>query len=116
MRRLQFLDAVKLLENADMGKYTVTNYYTTAETKPEEDKIGEDPANSWVVYTESMPKEAKHSMAVAKQDPNAPGYGNANYTLTITAQTVQATDVAMKDAFGLKTIPEGCTWNLTQNK
>lgn len=55
-------------------------------------------------------------MAVTKQDPNATGYGNANYTLTITAQTVQATDAAMKDAFGLTAQPTGCTWNLTQNK
>ena len=111
----KFLDAVKLLENADMGKYTVTNYYTTAETKPEETAIGDDPANQWVAYTGNVPKDAKHSMAVTKQDPNAPGYGNADYTLTITAQTVQATDAAMKDAFALTAQPAGCTWNLTQN-
>lgn len=112
----KFLDAVKLMENADMGKYTVTNYYTTAETKPAESAIGDDPANQWVAYTGNVPKDAKHSMAVTKQDPNAPGYGNANYTLTITAQTVQATDAAMKDAFALTAQPAGCTWNLTQNK
>jgi alternate signal-mediated exported protein len=111
-----FLDAVKLLENTDMGKYTVTNYYTTAETKPSEDMIGVDPATSWVAYTGNVPEDAKHSMAVTNQDPNAPGYGNADYTLTITAQTVQATDAAMKDAFGLTSQPTGCSWNLTQNK
>ena len=99
-----------------MGKYTVTNYYTTAETKPEESAIGKDPATQWVAYTGNVPKDAKHSMAVTKQDPNAPGSGNANYTLTITAQTVQATDAAMKDAFALTAQPAGCTWNLTQNK
>lgn len=112
----KFLDAVKLLENADMGKYTVTNYYTEAEEKPGEDKIGDDPETQWVAYTGNVPESAKHSMAVTKQDPNAPGYGNANYTLTITAQTVQATDAAMKDAFGLTAQPAGCSWNLTQNK
>ena len=112
----KFLDAVKLLENADMGKYTVTNYYTEAEEKPAEDAIGDDPTTQWVAYTGNVPENAKHSMAVTKQDPNAPGYGNANYTLTITAQTVQATDAAMKDAFGLTAQPAGCTWNLTQNK
>lgn len=111
-----FLDAVKLLEDADMGKYTVTNYYTTAETKPDETETGDDPANQWVVYTGNVPKDAKHSMAVTKQDPKAPGYGNADYTLTITAQTVQATDAAMKNAFALTAQPEGCDWNLTQNK
>ena len=112
----KFLDAVKLLEDADMGNYTVTNYYTTAETKPGESAIGDDPATQWVAYTGNVPQAAKHSMAVTKQDPNATGYGNANYTLTITAQTVQATDAAMKDAFGLTAQPTGCTWNLTQNK
>lgn len=112
----KFLDAVKLLEDADMGSYTVTNYYTTAATKPDENAIGADPATKWVAYTGNVPKDAKHSMAVTKQDPNAPGYGNANYTLTITAQTVQATDAAMKDAFALTAQPAGCTWNLTQNK
>ena len=111
-----FLDAVKLLENADMGKYTVTNYYTEAEKKPVENNIGDDPETQWVAYTGNVPETAKHSMAVTKQDPNAPGYGNANYTLTITAQTVQATNAAMKDAFGLTAQPAGCTWNLTQNK
>ena len=111
-----FLDAVKLLEDVDMGKYTVTNYYTEAEEKPAEDAIGDDPTTQWVAYTGNVPEAAKHNMAVTKQDPNAPGYGNANYTLTITAQTVQATDAAMKDAFGLTAQPAGCTWNLTQNK
>lgn len=112
----KFLDAVKLLEDADMGKYTVTNYYTTAETKPLEGAIGDDPANKWVAYTGNVPKDAKHSMAVTTLDPKASGYANSNYTLTITAQTVQATDAAMKDAFKLTAAPAGCTWNLTQNK
>lgn len=113
-----FLDAVTLLENADMGKYTVTKYYTKAKDKPAETAIGDDPATQWVVYTdkEGLPNDATHNMTVTKQDPTATGYGNADYTLTITAQTVQATDAAMKDAFGLKAQPEGCSWNLTQNK
>lgn len=112
----KFLDAVKLLEDADMGKYTVTNYYTEADDKPGEGAIGTDATTQWVAYTGNVPKTAKHSMAVTKQDTNAPGYGNADYTLTITAQTVQATDAAMKDAFGLTVQPTGCNWNLTQNK
>ena len=112
----KFLDAVKLLEDADMGKYTVTNYYTTAETKPGESAIGDDPATQWVAYTGNVPQAAKHSMAVTTLDPDASGYADSDYTLTITAQTVQATDAAMKDAFSLTAPPAGCTWNLTQNK
>ncbi len=110
-----FLDAVTLLEDADMGAYTVTNYYTKAETAPDADKIGTDPTTQWVEYTENVPDGARHSMAVTKQDPKKPGYGNADYTLTITAQTVQATDAALA-TFGLTEAPEGCSWNLTQNK
>lgn len=112
----KFLDAVKLREDADMGKYTVTNYYTEADDKPGEGAIGNDPANQWVAYTGNVPKDAKHSMAVTTLDPKASGYANSDYTLTITAQTVQATDAAMKDAFGLTEQPTGCNWNLTQNK
>lgn len=115
----KFLDSVQLLEDADMGNYIVTNYYTTAEPKPAENVIGDasaDPSACWVPYTGNVPDGATHNMVVTKQDPEAPGYGNADYTLTITAQTVQATDAAMKGAFGLASAPAGCTWNLTQNK
>lgn len=111
-----FLDAVKLLEDADMGHYAVTNYYTKADVKPAEDNIGTDPETQWVAYTGTVPEKATHNMVVTKQDKDKTGYGNANYTLTITAQTVQATDAAMKDAFNLTSAPEGCSWNLTQNK
>lgn len=111
-----FLDAVKLLEDADMGNYIVTNYYTTAADKPAEDAIGTDPATQWVAYTGDMPKDATHNMVLTKQDPDKTGYGNADYTLTITTQTVQATNAAMQDAFSLTAQPAGCNWNLTQNK
>lgn len=111
-----FLDAVRLLEDADMGNYIVKNYYTTAEEKPEESAIGTDPATQWVEYTGAVPDNATHNLVLTKQDPDKTGYGNAEYTLTITAQTVQATADAMKDAFNLSAQPEGCNWNLTQNK
>ena len=110
----KFLDSVKLLENADMGRYTVTNYYTTAADKPAADEIGDDPATTWVAYTGNMPKEAKHNMTKTALDPNASGYGDANYTLTITAQTVQATKAAVENAFGLTSV-NGCNWTL-ENK
>lgn len=110
-----FLDAVQLLEDADMGNYIVTNYYTTATEKPAEDAIGTDPATQWVAYTGEVPSDAVHNMVVTTQDTEKPGYGNADYTLTITAQTVQATEAAVQDAFGLTTLA-GASWNLTQNK
>lgn len=112
----KFLDAVKLMENADMGKYTVKNYYTKAETKPAETEIGNNPDTQWVEYEGTMPEKTTHTLAVTTLDQNASGYADSDYTLTITAQTVQATDAAMKDAFGLTAQPTGCNWNLTQNK
>lgn len=111
----KFLDSVTLLEDADMGKYTVTKYYTKAEKEPAKSAIGTDPKTQWVEYTADLPKDSTHNMVVTKQDEKAPGYGNADYTLTITAQTVQATNAALS-TFGLTAQPTGCTWNLTQNK
>lgn len=105
----KFLDSVKLLEDADMGKYTVTKYYTTAANKPASDTIGTDPATNWVAYTGSVPEGATHNMTKTTLDPDASGYGNANYTLTITAQTVQATKDAVQNAFGLTSVT-GCNW------
>lgn len=114
-----FLEAVTLLENADMGKYEVSNYYTESATRPSESELSDNPADvatKWVKYTGLVPDSAKHSMAVTELQPDALGYANADYTLTITAETIQATEAAMNNAFKLSAVPSGCTWNLTQNK
>lgn len=110
----KFLDSVQLLEDADMGKYFVTKYYTKAADKPDSTNIGENPDSQWVVYTGAVPEGAKHNMTKTTLDSKASGYGNADYTLTITAQTVQATEAAMKEAFGLTGIPAGCNWTLSK--
>lgn len=112
-----FLDAVQLLEDADMGLYTTTNYYTTAATAPgtDSDDFGTDKESKWVTYTGVVPSDALHSMALTRQDATKPGYGNANYTLTITVETVQATKAAMEGTFGLdsKSLPGGINWTFT---
>ena len=56
-----FLDAVKLLEDADMGNYIVTNYYTTAADKPAEDVIGDD------VWTETFTRKPEPLTAEEKK-------------------------------------------------
>lgn len=104
----KFLDSVKLIEDADMGEYIVTNYYSDAETRPDETDL-----TQWTKYTGAVPTVAKHTMSVTRQNPDKPGYGNADYTLTITAQTVQATKAAVLDAFSFDSLPD-CTWNLVQ--
>lgn len=110
-----FLDAVQLIEDADMGEYISTKYYTTAETAPDESNLTDengDPSNAWVEYTsDEVPEDAKHNMVVTRQNPEKPGYGNADYTLTITVQTVQATKAAMQSAFGLTDAPTDCSWS-----
>lgn len=115
-----FLDAVQLIEEADMGLYTTTKYYTTAADAPD----ASDSANfstdtseagtKWVVYTsENVPDGATHNIVITRQDSTKPGYGNADYTLTITVETVQATEAAMKSAFKLDAAPTDCTWTFT---
>lgn len=112
----KFLDSVKLRDDADMGAYEVKNYYTKAATKPAETEIGTDAESQWVSYTGVVPNGALHTMSKTVLKDNAYGYGNADYVLTITAQTVQATDSALA-TFGLGTTqPTGCKWNLTQSK
>lgn len=115
-----FLKDVTLLEDVDMGAYEVINYYTKSESIPEKTEIGQtssDAETKWVQYTREMPESAKHSMAVTKLKEDARGYANAEYTLTITAETVQATDAAMKNSWNLTEKPSGCdAWNLTQDK
>lgn len=111
-----FLDAVQLIEDADMGKYTTTKYYTIADTAPgtADENFGTDAATQWKEYTsENVPDGAAHNIVITRQDPSAPGYGNADYTLTITVETVQATKEAMKNAFSLSDAPTGCTWTYT---
>lgn len=108
-----FLDSVTLLEEADMGKYVVTKYYTTADEEPANDVIGEDPATQWVKYEGEVPDNAKHTRTVTAIEDGKEGYSNSDYKLTITAQTVQATEDAVQDAFELTTL-EGTDWTLTK--
>lgn len=126
-----FLDAVKLLEDTDMGAYTIKKYYTEAEAAPDESKAENFGANAadagtkWVLYDETsadaadhtdkpVPESAKHNIVITRQDAEKPGYGNADYTLSITVQTVQATEDAMKTAFALTAAPSGCIWEFTE--
>lgn len=111
-----FLKAVKLIENADMGTYKVTKYYTKAADAPGKTNIGTDPLTQWVKYAPNsqdsldvpVPDGSLHNMTKTVQDK--PGYSNAYYTLKITAQTVQATKAAAEAAFGAANVPTA--WDL----
>lgn len=124
----KWLDAVELDGDADMGK-KVTTFYVSIDT---------DTANTWYALpagTKEVPqyvtitdttaapavKGAANAKAVtfSKQetttDATAQGYSNSNYVLTVTVETVQATQEALDATFGggtTFTIPAGCNWTL----
>lgn len=134
----KLLDSVTLAENVDLGAYDVLQYYAVSEGRPAEDKISEssDPlAEGWHLFeknadgnfvsTHEMNELVKaagskgitYMRSVTKQKDGAAGYSNANYTLTVTAQTVQATEAAVKAQFGIEDLSTlkdlGCDWVLT---
>ena len=98
----KFLDSVTLAADTDMGKYTVTKYYTELEDIKAAEAAGVtgDAATGWKEYTDPMPMTALHNKTVTAADPDAVGYSGSNYSLTITAQTCQATDKAVNAFFG----------------
>ena len=108
-----FLDSVKLIDKADMGKYEVVKYYTTSEIEPESDQIGDDASTGWKVYTDEIPNGTKHTRTVTKLVNGCEGYADSDYKLTITAQTVQASQEAVKDVFGLTSVT-GSNWTLAE--
>lgn len=99
-----FLSSVRLLDTVDMGKIRTKYYYTTAETMPEitDDMEGWEEQTDWMMPGEGtavVRDEAKHTAAITRPIENKLGYSDADYTLRITVETVQATDKAVKEAF-----------------
>lgn len=121
----RLLDGVTLAENVDMGSYKETRYYATTEERPgdgsedwiEFEKNGED-----YVSTREMNELVKAEggfITYMKSitdltSPELSGYSNADYTLTVTAQTVQATNGAVQASFSEDTLEHlfelGCEW------
>ena len=104
-----------------MGKYTVTSYYhegTAAPTFEPGDAGDKGTATGgWAKFTGAVPKPtAAGNMifirTVSKLDSAAAGYAGADYTLTITAETCQATQDAVKTEWSLKTLPPSVNWAL----
>lgn len=128
----KLLDSVTLSEDVDMGAYDVIKYYATSEERPADDDFTEDgwqlfekDSNNEFISTKEMNEKVKaagstgitYMRSVTKQTDGKPGYSNANYTLTVTAQTVQATEQAVKAQFGIEDLSKlaalGCNWKLT---
>ncbi len=126
----KLLDGVTLAENTDMGAYREARYYTTVENRPESD------SEDWIEFAtrsnasplgyEYLSTREINEMLKAQGDDKIitymksatemlgglSGYSQADYTLLVTAQTVQTTKQAVKAAFGdldaLKAL--GCSW------
>lgn len=121
----KLLDGVTLAENADMGAFREMKFYAVTEERPEdgsEDWIEFEKNGDAYVSTKEMSELVKaeggfitYMKSVTElQSPELGGYSNADYTLTVTAQTVQATDGAVKSCFGVDTLEHlfklGCEW------
>lgn len=129
----KILDSVTLSENVDMGKYEEQKFYSQREERP--DVNADEGWTEFERYPEGHEKEGeyystadmkewlknegkdpiRYMKSSLKQDPELPGYSNAEYTLTITAQTVQATKKAVDSVFG-EEIAEKYGWALEEEK
>lgn len=121
----KWLDSVELIDNADMGAMQIKYYFTTDESVTD--------ATVWYEYTGKMPSYADADGNPCEKDDagamkvrhnktensyvsdSVLGYSKSDYVLTVTTQTVQATQEALDAVFGNSsefTAPTGTTWIL----
>lgn len=102
------LSSITLAEDTDMGLYTSVTYYavTDSETAPTAD-VSEDTV--WSVLGEDETLDSVydsddgkylHVQAVSTITAGYEGYSGATYVLTITSETVQATEDAVTTEWG----------------
>ena len=131
----KWLDSVELLADADMGKFETIYYVSSSDDADPDDW-------TWFVYDETvgMPKyidaagnacekgdagaaQVLHNKTETKyvQDSVSgkflQGYSQSDYKLTVTSETVQATQEAIDAMYGNGssfTMPTNCAWTLRQ--
>ena len=130
----KLLDEVALAENVDMGSYKETRYYATTGQRPESESSdwmefatasnASSPLGYDYISTREMNERLKADgsqitfmKSVTKlRDARLAGYSDADYTLVVAAQTVQATDQAVNTVFGGGGVFDfrqlGCDWKL----
>lgn len=122
-----WLESVELVKDIDMGA-PINAFYVAID----------DPATKWYKLPDNTTQTPKYVTTTGenaasategasgaemvlygkqeiKINPAAPGYSNSNYVLTVTVETVQATQDAVNAVFGGGTTfakPAGCTWTL----
>lgn len=123
----KWLESVMLSKDTDMGA-TKTTFYVAVDADGETwyelagnlDKAPKYVTTNGVVATAANKDDTgaqpvtygKHEIKI---DPNAKGYSDSEYVLTVTVQTVQATQEAVDATFGggsTFTAPQGCNWKL----
>lgn len=131
----KLLDGVTLAENIDMGKYREVKYYATSQERPGTDDYGPEgwvefatssnadyvstkEMNDWLVENQGTPITYMKAITDYAGE-ELMGYSQADYTLTVIAQTVQATKQAVEHTFGAikydVSVAEGglgCDWTL----
>jgi len=112
-----WLESVTLLHNADMGRMETRKYVSVTDHPDESTWV-------WVEYTGTMPAyigtdKVLHNKTettyVQSGGSELLGYSHSDYTLTVTVQTVQATQAALDAVFGggsAFTHPTGTTWDV----
>lgn len=120
-----WLESVTLNEDVDMGVYNTTNYVSTDDgatwivyDAEDEDGmpvyVGTSTNNNGVTYFYYDEESANavnpdnitvefvtNNKSVVTIDDDLTGYSDSDYTLTITVETVQATEAAVEDMFGI---------------
>lgn len=116
------LESITLIENVDMGKPGENKYYATVEDPKEGDWVNFSPDENGSNITEGdlleKHPELKEQIKYFRSDivvgeDGEKGYASADYTLTVVAQTSQATRAAVEKEFGQAAIDaaiEG-NWN-----
>lgn len=117
------LESIRLTEDADMGKMGEMKYYSFSESPGESDWVQFSPgADGKPVSEKELPKEIREKIRYFRSDiaavSGAGGYSEAGYTLSVMAQTVQATRSAAERVFGpmaLEAAREGkWAWNFLE--
>lgn len=123
----EWLQSVELDKDTDMGAPKTTFYVAVdADGKTWYELAGNlDKAPKYVTINGGVATAADKDTTDAKPvtygkheikiDPTAKGYSDSEYVLTVTVQTVQATQEAVDATFGgggTFTAPQGCNWKL----
>lgn len=126
-RTTLILDEVTLDENVDMGSFTEMKYFRS-EGSDAWTEFDKDPETGKYYPIEKLVDDLKEknieiaqmkATPVMDEEDGIPlsGYRDADYVLTVTAQTVQATDGAVTSIFGLDAEMQsilGLEWNLAK--